>query len=725
MIDELKSFSLPAKWIAKLGKQLHRLRKRRGKELDFLNNFAVVNTLAREYVEPECQDINPADREEEAVGGANRKPIFARLQETFNAPNPADPNGSNQLFILSDAGMGKTSLLVMLRLGYLNRFWPFGYRCVLMKLGEDTLDALAKLEEPRNTILLLDSLDEDPTAWGRVEDRIVELLHASKRVRKVVITCRTQFFPDENKDKVAFKQNRVAIGGFWCPVLYLSLFSDDQVDRYLRKRFLRGWRRFLPVGKRELIRKAKAIVAKMDTLKMRPMLLAYIDKDFLDRQIDTGNEYAIFRELLDVWIRREALKKVKPGLVKPDPSELWSACGEAALFMHRENTRYVPKATLTEHVLSYPHLSHIDKVEITGRSLLNKNSDGDYRFAHFSVQEFLLVHKAITDETLILPEPLKTTDQMRAFMSGFLAGGGRPQNRRWLELLGRPSLAGANLAGVDLRGMDLLGVDLMGVNLSGANLSGASLKNARLKDLSVSGGEFDGVVRETTALELPGGVSIRLVRIFPGSFLMGSPADEVGRNKNERQHRATLTDAFWLGETPVTQAQWQALMGDNPSGFKSARRPVEQVSWDDAQRFIEALNQRFGEGGAFRLPTEAEWEYACRAGSGGPYAGKLEDMGWFKGNSGKKTHDVALKDPNAWGLYDMHGNVWEWCADGNSDYPKEAVVNPRGPETGSDRVVRGGGWIGDAWFCRSASRGWGSPVNCSRFLGFRLLRMDP
>ena len=186
---------------------------------------------------------------------------------------------------------------------------------------------------------------------------------------------------------------------------------------------------------------------------------------------------------------------------------------------------------------------------------------------------------------------------------------------------------------------------------------------------------------------------------------MGSPASEPGRDDDEKRHEVTLTKGFYLQTTEVTQGQWKRVLGSNPSNFKNCGDdcPVENVSWNDCREFIAELNRMEG-GNKYRLPTEAEWEYACRAGSKGPFDRDVDAEAWYDGNSGGKTHRAGEKEPNAWGLYDMHGNVWEWCQDWLGDYPSGVVTDPTGPTSGSDRVLRGGGWGGSARYCRSADR---------------------
>ena len=220
--------------------------------------------------------------------------------------------------------------------------------------------------------------------------------------------------------------------------------------------------------------------------------------------------------------------------------------------------------------------------------------------------------------------------------------------------------------------------------------------------------------------------------IAPGSFLMGSPADEPQRSDNETQHTVTLTQGFWLAESTCTQALWQAVMRENPSRFEGAELPVEQVSWEDAQTFIERFNALHPLL-QIRLPTEAEWEYACRAGTTTPFAfgGNITpeqvnydgNYPYHTGSQGqyrRKTVAVKSLPPNAWGLYEMHGNVWEWCSDYyGGDYGAEPQTDPRGADSGELRVLRGGSWIDFGRYCRSADRFRDTPDFRDFIIGFR------
>jgi len=226
---------------------------------------------------------------------------------------------------------------------------------------------------------------------------------------------------------------------------------------------------------------------------------------------------------------------------------------------------------------------------------------------------------------------------------------------------------------------------------------------------------------------------MHFVFIPPGEFMMGSPDSEKDRDARRegtgKQHRARLTTPFYLGKYEVTQAEWKAVVGNNPSKFPGDRNPVEMVSWDDCQTFVNRLQSAIRNPDSefrFSLPTEAQWEYACRAGTRTRfYYGDdldykdLADHAWFKGNSGGKTHPVGEKKPNAWSLYGMGGNVCEWCQDCYASYVKGAVSDPSGPERGNP-LIRGGSWYDTGTVCRSAYRGWASPSYRHSHLGCRL-----
>ena len=229
----------------------------------------------------------------------------------------------------------------------------------------------------------------------------------------------------------------------------------------------------------------------------------------------------------------------------------------------------------------------------------------------------------------------------------------------------------------------------------------------------------------TITIPVKNGISIDMVRVEAGTFTMGATPEMKDPYGDEKPtHRVTLTNDYYIGKYEVTQALWKAVMGNNPSNFKGDNLPVEHVSWDDCQEFISKLNRITGK--TFRLPTEAEWEYAARGGNksrGYQYSGSnnLYDVAWFGDNSGGKTHAVSTKQANELGIYDMSGNVWEWCQDGYGNYSSSSQTNPTGANSGSDRVYRGGSWIYSARCCRSSCRFYDAPSNRDDRLGLRLV----
>lgn len=243
------------------------------------------------------------------------------------------------------------------------------------------------------------------------------------------------------------------------------------------------------------------------------------------------------------------------------------------------------------------------------------------------------------------------------------------------------------------------------------------------------------VVGSNGRLLLPKGMELEMIWCPPGTFLMGSPLGELGRFEREEQHKVNLTQGFWMAKYELTQEQYEALMGSNPANFKGPKRPMEQVSWDGAMAYCAKLSSHCSSslpsGYKIALPTEAQWEYACRAGttsalnsgsaltSKDGFCGNLDQVAWYGENSGSQTHEVGQKQANAWGLLDMHGNVWEWCLDWWDERCSGEATDPVGPSAGVGRSVRGGSWINYPGNCRSAVRFFFMPDFRYAYLGFR------
>lgn len=375
-------------WIPKLLIALRKERKKRSAALvQISDTFGDPYRLARYYVRPLCQHNNPTteDRDIDSVvrsdAFATLKDFLARCETTVNS------DGRRQMFVLADAGMGKSSLLVMLRLMHLFSFWPKKYKCALFKLGSSTLDDITKLEDHAHTVLLLDSLDEDPTSLGRIRDRISEILVRTDRFYAVIITCRTQYFPVAEPDPME-RLGSVRVSGYRCPIIYLSPFSDKQVDEYLRKRFPRSFWRWLRRRDSPLHIAALRILKKTITLHLRPMLLAYID-DLVGKDSEKElSAYEAFDILIQEWLERE----VRRGKVQSRET-LYAACAAVAKRLDKLGKRALSREELTEVYLEEPCAQDLELIDVGGRALLNMTSAGAFRFAHFALQEFVLARE--------------------------------------------------------------------------------------------------------------------------------------------------------------------------------------------------------------------------------------------------------------------------------------------------------------------------------------------
>ena len=229
--------------------------------------------------------------------------------------------------------------------------------------------------------------------------------------------------------------------------------------------------------------------------------------------------------------------------------------------------------------------------------------------------------------------------------------------------------------------------------------------------------------RRSSTLTLGNGVRLEMMLIPAGEFMIGSPDGEKLAPSDEKpQHRVRITRPFYFGKYLVTQEHWKSVMGNNPSHFTGSKNPVDSVSWEDSQKFLAKLNAKVGKQvGRFVLPTEAQWEYACRAGSSTHYffgddESKLDEYAWYGSNSSNTTHPVGQKKANGWGLYDMEGNVWEWCRDWYDEgyYKVSPVDDPSGPAKGKFHVQRGGSWNNGDWRCRCAIRHEIAPADSGR-----------
>lgn len=483
MAGELISFGLGANWIAKLWSTLRSIQKKRKQELDEINRIMFGNPLelAKYYVEPRCQETNPADRHEEDFL-VSREPIMVKIDQFFRSKTPPHP-GSNQMFILSDAGMGKSSLLIMLKLLHLTSFWPKGKDCVVKKLGEKTIEEINQIGNQMDTILLLDSLDEDPCAYGQVKDRLMEILVNTQNFHRVIITCRTQFFPD-TKDDPLERPGLVTIEGYICPTKYMAFFDESQVAAYLRKRFPKKFGLF---PQKKILKAAQAIITRMGTLRARPMLLAYIEDLMSSPSISSSeSEFNIYKVLVTSWLLREQAKSKLPSEL------LFRACEILAGELTINHKRSISSKEIDLLIARTPEMGSIKSLDIKGRSLLNRNSAGEYRFSHFTFQEFLVAHRLINDQTWEPEKPIPLSDVLKKFIFERVHRRNPKPRLRLLDLKDA-DLTNIMAYGEDFSNANFYGNDLRGAKLSYADLTNASISNVKLDHANLRGADLSDV----------------------------------------------------------------------------------------------------------------------------------------------------------------------------------------------------------------------------------------
>lgn len=558
-------------WILKLSKMLTAIRSAREAELRRLNDIVNVDPelLAERYVETHCSQANPADFNEEE-GDVPVTTPWPQAFKKFLSSRFTEKDGRHVAVVLADAGMGKTWLLAILRLTHLLRFWPAGVDFALFKLGPTTLDEVAKIKDKRSTVLLLDSLDEDPEAWEGAKERLSNILRMTKAFSHVIISCRTQFFP---LDEPVEKMGKISVAGYTCNVLYIVPFTAEQVDEYLRKTFrpkgiVAFIRERLTHEHRAKFERAAGLVSgPMGTLGMRPMLLAQIEP-LIDEDLKVASSYELYRIMVDKWLARE-VRKAKKSDVGIDT--LWEFFEQLACNLHASGKRETSIVGLLEVegkmrgediasslVLSEPETDSVlkllrekldfflkeqvlavdpsmkfdlmknieglgeeiselekrkeagasagslatvaalvNKFDFGGKSLLNRNSSGNFRFAHYSIQEFLVAHAIVKGR---LQGAQRYTDQLFRFLQGMSRNVQQGWTKaplidarvleevdRLVDVLRRNTEFGLRLVGVNLAGANLSGADLSGADLSSANLSSADLSEADLSEADLAG----------------------------------------------------------------------------------------------------------------------------------------------------------------------------------------------------------------------------------------------
>lgn len=668
-------------------KRLCRLAGDRAQELNLLRDeFGDPEELVKFYAEPHLQERSPADRRRGLHAPVPRQSAFSLLNCFLDGGQPRNRDGSHQMFLLADAGMGKSSLLFMIKLMQLAGFWPPGCRCELFRLGGgDTLAQIAAIDGKSDTVLLLDGLNEDRVARGRVHARLLDLLDASWGFRRVIITCRSHFFPDVLSSPAGQLLIR-GLAGYNCPVLHLSPLDGRQVHALIRKKLSWSGSSYLGLqsfGAARQRTRAFQLLDQIDDLQHCPLLIQQIE--ILLEAADERrywNLYTIYETLLQRWLDRKLriLQEQHSGCARlPERVEMFSACVRVARWMEQHNRQEIAEKDLWELLCEDANTCWLDRFEPDQCSLLSKTSERAFRFSHATFREFLLAYALVNDRQP-LPFLVRATDMLLRFLE--LADGISPY-------LGRLDFSGFNLHRY---------VDCYGTLFSWQ----------------------DTFIRKSSKQQ----IGPEMIMLPGGRFRMGDIQGQ-GPDNTHPAHEVEL-DSFGISRFLITFAEFDEFCMSTgrarprDEGWGRDQRPVINVSWQDAADYCEWLTRQTGKN--YHLPTEAEWEYACRAGSSAAYCfgdddEQLDRYAWHVTNAERKTQPVGGKQPNAWGLYDMHGNVWEWCADWyiKDSYTVYPVRNPAGAEQGAGRVLRGGSWDSSAKFASSYFRFCLSP-------GLRIIR---
>jgi len=668
---------------------------RAARRLDPQFDYAAVRKATDIYIPTQFQNGSPTRQDEPGFTHqyVARNPLIPFFIKTaFNEKSDSE----RFYLILADSGMGKTTFMINLYLSYHSFFNR--HRKHEMKIfrfsNPDTMTLVKaiKYEEAKDTILLLDALDEDPgiitedpavTPSEAFQQRVDEIIKATRNFAEVVMTCRTQYFPGQENDPYELNIRRPDEKGFYkLNKIYISPFTRDEVNQYLKKKY-----GYLPFFNRQKKKNAAQLVGNAKHLVMRPMMLSYIDDLLDDASNNFERDYDIYEVLIQKWLRREADKReYKEANRKVFIKNLYEVSQKTAVAIWQKSKNQGRLHLSREEAVAIATRHQIDlrPDKVTGQSLLTCDGPGNWKFAHKSIMEFFLAKHIAENQ------------------SGFMT--------------------------YSFTGMDM-------------------------------------AAHFCQELGLP-----QWIYIKGDIFQMGSPDTEIGREKIETQHPVKVSD-FYMMAMPVTVRQfeqfivatghktdadrhggsrvWNGKKFEDKKGInwrcdvkgaiqEDKTHPVIHISWNDAVAFADWLGSTSK--GSIRLPTEAEWEYACRAGTQTPfytgenlttaqanYNGNHPYNNHPKGRYLKSTTPVGTYPANAWGLHDMHGNIWEWCQDYyDEDYYQQCkeegiVENPPGPETGTRRVVRGGSWGNYAVYCRTAHRNRVTPDSRFDDVGFRLV----
>jgi formylglycine-generating enzyme required for sulfatase activity len=687
-------------------KNLINRRTLRKKFKDGRFDVSVIERATYSFLPPKCQTISPLTAKNDAA--VEKEYLFAKI-DNFIETDLVEKN----LVILAGPGGGKTTSILNYIAVKEKPFLQKSIKLAAIPLNHsNAIDLITQIDDPQNTVVFLDALEEDPMAKAYHYERLNELLMLCKDFKRVILTSQSQFFSlDEeisgDSGVIHFniediEQKRI----YAIQKIYIAPFDDSDIALYVKQIY--------PFWRFSARKKAVQVALKAPFLREYPLFLNYIQY-IIAIDYEIKRLYQMYDIIIEAWLELESSlvdKEMLKSLVESLALDLWTR--EGVKLKNRD---------------AYQGL-----VELCKRwkpkiySLLIRDDEGDFKFAHRSILEYLFVKKFVMLSIDKRPR-IDWTEVMKSFLIEQMNDGSASKK-----------LQRVCLSGTDLSETKLIDYDFSESNFERANLQDATVQKSNFQGVLFKGATFDAsfigkaniknaILFETTLIYKT--LKMKFVYIPEGAFMMGSPASEEGRNRDETLRQVVIADGFYMMTTPVTQKQWKIVMGQNPSNFNKlgGESPVENVSWLEAQEFIQKLNKA-EEVNLYRLPTEAEWEYACRAGTRTRYffgndESKLSDFAWYKDNSNNTTHPVAVKEPNAWGLYDMLGNVWEWCQDSYRERKPDQVI-PSGQPYVEPKLLRGGSVYNNAFDCRCANRkGRALPDYKVGNIGFRIIKTIP
>ncbi len=651
------------------------------------------------YIDTQGQNITPSIEEEAETSSAfivKKKLIPFFLKIVFKKKEK-----DKFYLILADSGMGKTTFMINLylqynsffRLGkkYKMRLLPFGYKGIIEKIKE-----IKRKEDASQIILLLDAFDEykkllppsEPdglTDEERFSKTLDEVLDIVQDFREVIITSRTQYFPGQEDKPYKLEIPRFDEEGFHTLVkLYISPFDEKEIKCYLNKKY--GVLKFWNFKKKHI---AQQIISSSSKLMVRPMLLSYIDY-LVDPNHSFSNTYQIYETLINKWIKREGDKREHNNF----------NCEKLKQNLHKYSQLIAVKIYENRKLNNILYLSKADAIDVnielkdyqmTGHSLLIRDPENNWKFAHKSILEYFLAKEAIENIEFAMKLDFVGLDMTKLFYSE-MAGSTSFNLSNYVLIKGAKFLMGSSENVLDRERME--------------TIHSVLLSDFYICRYAVTVSDFKKFIKDTNY-----------------------------RTDAEEENSSKIYDGKkWVDKEGIN---WNFGIAGKYRNSNESNHPVLHVSWNDAIAFCEWLSNKIDK--TFRLPSEAEWEFACRAGTTTPfntgdnltteqanYNGNFPYHENRKGIFRYNTVPVNSLQPNAWGLFNMHGNVWEWCNDYFSYHyydqcKQKCVENPTGPISGSSHVVRGGAWCSFAQRCRSARRDDDITNFRSDIAGFRLV----